>query len=159
MTSLLVLKLNSMIMEVFGVELNSNELMRNPTILGIEGLLNSRKEAEETQTAPVGAGNAQEYPLLGSQLGIWMESETKQDEYQYHIPVCFQLSSNIVPNKLQKAVKEALKCHPYLFSYFSKNGVQYPGQAVLKRRHVEDPLVALEYCEEPQKVEFVKPFM
>ena len=158
LTSLLVLKLNSMIMEAFGVELNSNELMRNPTILGIEGLLNSRKEAEEPQTAPVGAGNAQEYPLLGSQLGIWMESETKQDEYQYHIPVCFQLSSNIVPEKLQKAVKEALKCHPYLFSYFSKNGVQYPGQAVLKRRHVEDPLVTLEYREEPQNVEFVKPF-
>lgn len=154
LTSLLALKLNAELAEALHQEIGVNKLMRNPTIEGLEEILEigcKSKIAEDTARLLVDTGG--KYPLMGSQMGVWIDSSGESDDFRYHMPVRVAFSGKVVPQKLKEAVENAVAAHPYLLGRFvmeDGKGYVLSGNAAFH--------VALEKTAQPQEIEFIAPF-
>lgn len=150
LTSLLALKLNAELAEAFHQEIGVNQLMRNPTVEGLEEMLN---HSANTYAAKLPQDTAGKYPLMGSQMGVWIDSSGESDDFRYHMPVRVVFSGKVVPQRLKEAVESAVAAHPYLLGRFvAEDGKGYvlSGNAAFH--------VALEKAAQPQEIEFIAPF-
>ena len=55
-----------------------------------------------------------EYPLTGSQLGIYIESMKREGEACYNNPILLKLGKEIDAAKLAKAIEVAVEAHPFI---------------------------------------------
>jgi amino acid adenylation domain-containing protein len=111
LTSLSCIKLAAMLDEKFGVSPAVRDIMKNPTLLGIEnaviGLLLSRKsqQTEQKEVQP-------EYPLSSNQLGVYLDCLKDPGSVRYNIPFMLTLPTNTDTEKLRDTVCKVINAHP-----------------------------------------------
>ena len=154
LTSILAIKLSVAIYKQFGVNVKTNEIFTNKTILQLEQLLSKATQVEQ---AAAFAKQAY-YPLTENQLGLYYEWEKDRTALQYNIPQVSTFSRQVDPVKLHDAVEKVIAAHPYLKTYLAMRD----GQVVQLRN--DDTSVTIELAElteqdiAKRKETFVKPF-
>ena len=111
LTSLSCIKLAALIDESLGVSVAVRDIMKTPTLLGIENavisLLLTRK------TAVKHAREKQErYPLSQSQMGIYLDCQKDPGSIRYNVPFMVSLPADIDAQKLCDAVCAVIDAHP-----------------------------------------------
>ncbi len=113
-TSLTLMKLNSIIYDEMGVNLDISVLFNNPTIkkLSIE-ILNGEGDSyidEFVETAKT----MDQFPLTENQLGIYYECIQSPNEIKYTMPTTVRFGNEINPDKLKESIIRTIEAHPYL---------------------------------------------
>ncbi|MDR1943323.1 MAG: amino acid adenylation domain-containing protein [Synergistaceae bacterium] len=166
LTSLSAIRFRAKLDERFGTSPQVRELMRSPTILGVENaiirnLLASRKE--ETPGAEMPAGGTIDegdkkigYPLSQSQMGVCFHCMKKPDSVVYNIPFRLDLPP-MDAARLAAAAAAVIDAHPVVKSRLAMSGEEV--------RQVPDDAPADVPCDEagPEELEgiaadFVRPF-
>jgi len=119
LTSLSCIKLAAKLDEKFGISPAVRDIMKNPTLLGIENamiaLLLSHKTRSIEQTANKQTANKQShYPLSQSQMGLYYECLKNPDSVLYNIPLCVAIDKDADDAKLQHAITAIVDAHPAL---------------------------------------------
>ncbi len=152
LTSLSCIKLAALIDESFGVSVAVRDIMKTPTLLGIEnaviGLLLTRKagaeQAREKQDS---------YPLSKSQMGIYLDCQKDPGSVRYNVPFMVSLPAEIDAQKLCDAVCAVIDAHPAVKARIA-DGVQIPAESPAN--------LSLERMSEPAldalSKRFVRPF-
>lgn len=111
LTSLSSIKFAAEIDTKIGVAPNVREIMKNPTLLGVENLIlekifsqkNSREIKSETRA---------DYPLSQSQMGVYLDCMKNPATTQYNLPFLFSLGAGADAEKLRDAVCKVIDAHP-----------------------------------------------
>jgi len=121
LTSLSCIKLAARVDDKFGVSIPVREIMKTPTLLGIEDaivkLLISRKTEE---SAP--KGRQAQSPLSQSQMGLYYEYVKNPDSLMYNLPYQFKLEPDVDVEKLKNAIAVIVDAHPALRARFFTRG-------------------------------------
>ncbi|WP_405271529.1 AMP-binding protein, partial [Methanobrevibacter sp.] len=114
-TSLTLMKLNSIIYEKMGANLDVSILFNEPTVknFAIEIDNSSEKEAG-LQKIIESAKGMEYYPLTENQLGIYYECKQNPDVIKYTMPTTVKFGSDVDANKLKQAIVDTIEAHPYL---------------------------------------------
>ena len=132
-TSLTLMKLNSIIYEKMGANLDISILFNEPTIknFAIEIDNSSEKEAG-IQEIIESAKGMEYYPLTENQLGVYYECKQNPDVIKYTMPTTVRFGSDVDANKLKQAVIDTIEARPYLKTRI----VNYDGE--LKQKRCDD---------------------
>ncbi len=114
LSSLGCIKLCTLLMNEYGVNITIAQLFDNKTIKDIEKLLDADENDEEFERRDT-------YPLSMTQMGIFVESIHFKDTTVYNIPLLYELDSEIQMDRLRLAVEKTLKAHPYLSMTLGRN--------------------------------------
>ena len=114
-TSLTLMKLNSIIYEKMGANLDVSILFNEPTVknFAIEIDNSSEKEAG-LQEIIESAKGMEYYPLTENQLGIYYECKQNPDVIKYTMPTTVKFGSDVDANKLKQAIVDTIEAHLYL---------------------------------------------
>ena len=114
-TSLTLMKLNSIIYEKMGANLDVSILFNEPTVknFAIEIDNSSEKEAG-LQKIIESAKGMEYYPLTENQLGIYYECKQNPDVIKYTMPTTVKFGSDVDANKLKQAIVDTIEAHLYL---------------------------------------------
>jgi amino acid adenylation domain-containing protein/thioester reductase-like protein len=111
LTSLSLIKLAALFDDKFGVSPAVRDIMKNPTLLGIENaiieLLLSRK-TQQTEQKELRS----EYPLSSGQMGVYLDCLKDPGSVSYNIPFILTLPANTDAEKLRDAVCRVINAHP-----------------------------------------------
>jgi acyl carrier protein len=128
LTSLSAIKLAAKLQDRLGVAPLVRELMREPTVVGIENAL-VRKLLELAQNqaiAPVVVSSPkaprEDYPLSQNQLGVFFDCLKRPDTLAYNIPLQINFSPGVDAKKLVEAVNLVIDAHPAVKSHLSMRG-------------------------------------
>ena len=106
LTSILSIKLVTLIGDAFDVPLRISDLKENSTILKLEKFI---EKSEHTEAAEI----LEDYPLTKTQMGIYAECMAHPGSVFYNIPVLLEIDGNIDAGRLKKAVADAINAHSY----------------------------------------------
>ena len=114
-TSLTLMKLNSIIYEQMGGNLDIAVLFNEPTIKNIAIELNNTRENEnDLEEFIKSAKDLDYYPLTENQLGVYYECVQSPDVIKYTMPTTVRFGSDVDAVKLKNAIIGAIEAHPYL---------------------------------------------
>ena len=114
-TSLTLMKLNSIIYEQMGGNLDIAVLFNEPTIKNIAIELNNTRENEnDLEEFIKSAKDLDYYPLTENQLGVYYEYVQSPDVIKYTMPTTVRFGSDVDAVKLKNAIIGAIEAHPYL---------------------------------------------
>ena len=130
-TSLSLMKLNSMIYEEMGGNLDISILFNEPTIRNFAIELDNSAEMESSLEELIeSAKGMQYYPLTENQLGVYYECVKNPDVAKYIIPTTVRFAAGDVDvDRLKDAVVETIELHPYLKTRI----VTHDGELMQKR--------------------------
>ncbi|MDR2578930.1 MAG: amino acid adenylation domain-containing protein [Chitinispirillales bacterium] len=111
LSSLSCIKLAAKIDEAFGVSVTVREIMKNPTLLGIENMVISLLLSRKTETTKPKELQA-DYPLSQSQTGVYLDCLKDPMSIRYNIPFLISLPADIDAQKLHDAVCRVIDAHP-----------------------------------------------
>ncbi|WP_296859584.1 non-ribosomal peptide synthetase [uncultured Methanobrevibacter sp.] len=133
-TSLILMKLNSMIYEELGVNLDISILFNNPTIKNFAAEIASGSGEDDKLKEIIKSAKDMEYfPLTENQLGIYYECAQNPDEIKYTMPNVSRFEGSIDAEKLKSAIIKAINAHPYL-----KTRIVTTEEATLKQHKNND---------------------
>ena len=113
-SSLTLMKLNSMIFNEMGVNIDVTSLFTNPTIKSLADKIDNNIESEIDVDEIIETAKDMEYfPLTSNQMGIYYEC-MQTEKIKYTMPFAIRFESNVDPNKLRDAVIKTVNAHPYL---------------------------------------------
>ena len=69
-------------------------------------------------------------PLSKTQYGLYVECMNHQGEACYNIPYLYTFDGSLDGERLAKAIEEAVKAHPTLFTRITLNGEGEPMQVI-----------------------------
>jgi amino acid adenylation domain-containing protein/thioester reductase-like protein len=95
----------------FGVSLAVREILKNPTLLGIENAIISHLLSCKTEVKQQREKQA-EYPLSPSQMGVYIDCLKSPASVRYNIPFMVSLSANTDAEKLRDAICRVINEHP-----------------------------------------------
>ena len=132
-TSLTLMKLNSIIYEQLGANLDVSVLFNEPTVknFAIEIDISSEKESG-LQELIESAKGMDYYPLTENQLGIYYECKQNPDVIKYTMPTTVRFGTDVDADKLKQAIIDTIEAHPYLKTRI----VNYDGE--LKQKRCDD---------------------
>ena len=113
-SSLTLMKLNSLIYQKMGVNLDITSIFTDPTIRNLADCIDNHIETVDVNEMIDLANEMEYFPLTTNQLGIYLECMQSPDEVKYTLPVCIRFSSNVDAEKLRDAVIATIEAHPYL---------------------------------------------
>ena len=113
-SSLTLMKLNAMIHDEMGVNLDISSLLSNSTIKSLAHSIDNYIETVDVDEIIDLAKDREYFPLTANQLGIYYECIQNLDEVKYSVPYCMRFKSDVDPNKLKNAIITAIEAHPYL---------------------------------------------
>ncbi|MDR2856015.1 MAG: amino acid adenylation domain-containing protein, partial [Methanomicrobiales archaeon] len=111
LTSLSCIKLAAGIDGKFGVSLAVREILKNPTLLGIENAIISHLLSCKTEVKQQREKQA-EYPLSPNQMGVYIDCLKSPASVRYNIPFMVSLSANTDTEKLRDAICRVINEHP-----------------------------------------------
>ena len=118
LASLSAIKLCTLIKKRFGAAPGVQQLLENPTPLFIENSIVRQllERASEPQPAAGQAGEAPAadsavYPLSGSQMGVYLDSQKNPEALMYNIPSRVVLPPDVDADRLAEAVRQVLAAH------------------------------------------------
>ena len=154
LTSILAIKLSVGIYKQFGVNVKTNDIFTNTTIVQLEQLISKAVHADQTVTFAKQAY----YPLTENQLGVYYEWEKDRTALQYNIPQVSIFPRQVDPTKLYGAVEKVIAAHPYLKTVLAIHDDQ-----VVQLRNDDAPVIIklTELTEQDiakRKETFVQPF-
>lgn len=129
LTSLSAIKLAAKLHDRLGVAPSVRELMRDPTVVGIENSL-VRQLLENAKNPPVGpeaaTGGSEakpaDYPLSQNQLGVCIDCMKRPDSLAYNIPLRLNFSSAVDADKLARAAATVIDAHPTVKAHLAMHG-------------------------------------
>ena len=114
-TSLTLMKLNSIIYEQMGANLDISILFNEPTVKNFTiEIDNSFEKESDLEELIESAKDMEYYPLTENQLGIYYECMQNPDVIKYTMPTTVRFDSDVDANKLKQAVIDTIEAHPYL---------------------------------------------
>ena len=114
-TSLTLMKLNSIIYEQMGANLDISVLFNEPTVKNFAIEIDNSSEKESGLEEFIESAKGMEYyPLTENQLGIYYECMQNPDVIKYTMPTTVRFGSDVDANKLKQAVIDTVEAHPYL---------------------------------------------
>ena len=114
-TSLSLMKLNSIIYEEIGGNLDISILFNEPTIRNFAIELDNLSENESDLDEFIESIKDMEYyPLTENQLGVYYECVQNPDVTKYIIPTTVRFSKDVDADGLKNAVIKTIESHPYL---------------------------------------------
>ncbi len=172
LSSLSAIKLATLIYKNYGLQLKSQQLMQDGTLLNIENaiwnemLSGGKKEPVETEKkdTPSDTGQHLSAPLSFTQQGVYTDCMANPDIVQYNVPICVRIPDGISSERIAEAIKKVVAAHPYIMCHFveGKNGevVQEPLNANDSGNYdLQIPVKQLTAEElEQEKKSFVRPF-
>ncbi|MEA4898237.1 MAG: amino acid adenylation domain-containing protein [Christensenellaceae bacterium] len=120
LASLSAIKLCTLLKKRFGAAPDVQRLLANPTLLFIENSIVRQllERVAEPQNAPPAAEHSGDgeagYPLSGSQMGVYLDSQKDPAALMYNIPSRVVLPACVDANRLADAVETVLAAHPGL---------------------------------------------
>ena len=98
-------------------------------------------------------------PLSKTQYGLYVECMNHQGEACYNIPYLYTFDGSLDGERLAKAIEEAVKAHPTLFTRITLNGEGEPMQ-VIDDSEVSSFRFQVSSCDdiEAEKSKFIQPF-
>jgi amino acid adenylation domain-containing protein/thioester reductase-like protein len=98
-------------------------------------------------------------PLLKTQYGLYVECMNHQGEEYYNIPYLYTFDGSLNGERLAKAIEEAVKAHPTLFTRIELGSDGEPVQTI-DDAEVSDFKIQFSNCTdiETEKVNFIEPF-
>ncbi|HHU12048.1 MAG TPA: amino acid adenylation domain-containing protein [Clostridiaceae bacterium] len=138
LASLNAIKLCTRLKKHFGAAPSVQSLLADPTVLYIENaiigqLLDLAREPKDDTAVPqmtdAYPDRANGYPLSGSQMGVYLDSQNEPDSIMYNIPCRVDLSKDINAGTLAAAVETVLKAHQGIMVRIAEteNGIrQFP---------------------------------
>ena len=114
-TSLSLMKLNSLIYEQMGGNLDISVIFNEPTIrnFAIE-MDNSAKNESDLDELIESAKGMEYYPLTENQLGVYYECVQNPDVVKYVMPTTVRFAPEVDAARLKEAVVQTIETHPYL---------------------------------------------
>ena len=154
LTSILAIKLSVGIYKQFGVNVKTNDIFTNTTIVQLEQLISKAAQADHAVTFAKQAY----YPLTENQLGVYYEWEKDRTALQYNIPQVSIFSRQVDPVALYGAVEKVIAAHPYLKTVLTMRDDQ-----VVQLRNDDAPVIIeltelTEHDIATRKQNFVQPF-
>lgn len=124
--------LNSMMLiakvqKEFGVKISLVSFFQNPTIKGVENLLNSAHDEYLVSNLKT-AGEKDYYPLSVAQQGIYLAQALEPDSIRYNIPVMFKITGNPDISKIENTINKIIQRHESLRTIITT----YNGEVVQK---------------------------
>ena len=114
-TSLSLMKLNSIIYEQMGANLDISILFNEPTVKNFAIEIDNSSEKESGLQEIIESAKGMEYyPLTENQLGVYYECKQNPDVIKYTMPTTVRFGSDVDANKLKQAVIDTIEAHPYL---------------------------------------------
>ncbi|WP_296862826.1 AMP-binding protein, partial [uncultured Methanobrevibacter sp.] len=114
-TSLTLMKLNSLIYNEMGVNVDISVLFNNPTIKSISNeLLGGGESIFDIDDLIEDSKDREFYPLTENQLGIYYECMQSPGEIKYTMPTVVRFDNSVDVNKLKESVIKTIESHPYL---------------------------------------------
>ena len=133
-TSLTLMKLNSLIYEEMGVNLDISILFDNPTIKTLaEEIKNTNRDDSYLDELLELSENMEYFPLTQNQLGIYYECMQSPDEINYTIPSVIRFDSSIDAGKLKEAIITTIESYPYL-----KTRIVISEDGTIKQKRMDD---------------------
>lgn len=149
MTSIGLLRFNSLLSEELNVDIGISDIRRNSNIKALAELAETAKTAEEFSVLD-------NYPLMKNQTGVYLDSIRNEDSLIYNIPVLFRIASEVDAEKLKTAVFSAINAHPYIKATLKANE---KGDIRIIRNDDESAKVSVIETESlPQQEELIRPF-
>ena len=133
LTSIGAIKLTVTIQKQLGFNIQTKDIMKQPTIRQWVALMGRTQEQEDLKPYPV----QEYYPLTPNQLGVYIDWEQHRDSLQYNVPMVLKYE-HVDVEKLRQSIERVLEAHPYLKNHL----VQHDGEVMQQRRddapvHVE----------------------
>ena len=113
-TSLILMKLNSLIYAEMGVNLDISVLFSDPTIRKLASKIEGSDDDSDLEEFIELADKLEYFPLTDNQLGVYYECMQNPDEIQYTMPTVIRFGSDVEADKLKDAVIETVEAHPYI---------------------------------------------
>ena len=111
LASLSCIKLAAELDEKFGVSPPVREIIKNPTLLGIENAIIGLLLSVKTEKAEI-QEKLDEYPLSQSQMGVYLDCMKDPGSVRYNIPFMLSLPADTNIEKLHEAVCTIIDAHP-----------------------------------------------
>ncbi|MCR5060033.1 MAG: amino acid adenylation domain-containing protein [Saccharofermentans sp.] len=151
LTSISLMKLMVKLSESFSTSLRIKDIKDNPTIEGLEKLLDSGKSSVRSYDI------LPDYPITKTQEGVLVECMSNPGTVIYNIPVLLKLDKSVDLDKLESAVTDTVNCHPYMKTHLFTNK---DGDFRAKRRD-DEPVAIKQIQMESSKInvkDLMKPF-
>ncbi|SFB45422.1 non-ribosomal peptide synthetase [Clostridium frigidicarnis] len=111
----------------FEVNISLVSFFQNPTIKGIENLLNSADDEYSASNLKT-AKEKELYPLSIAQQGIYLAQALEPDSIRYNIPVVFKITGEPDISKMENIINKIIQRHESLRTIITN----YNGEAVQK---------------------------
>lgn len=119
LNSLGIMRLSGLIQTGFKANVRVADMMREPTIRSIAGMIRNQREEIENEKLRIHAYDRREvYPITENQRGVFLDCQMHPNTTQYNVPSAFGLKDTD-PDRLLKAIKNAVAAHPYLNTGFT----------------------------------------
>ena len=122
------MKLNAIIYDEMGVNLDIITLLNDPTIKNIAYEIENNVILDLNSVIEL-SHDREYYPLTENQMGIYYECIQSDDVPQYNIPSIIRFGSEIDANKLKEAIIKVIDSYPFLKTRI----VSQKGKVMLKR--------------------------
>ena len=132
-TSLTLMKLNSLIYNETGVNIDIVDLFNNPTVQNLAHNIDNNVDMQIDFEEIIKSCEGRKYfPLTSNQMGIYYEC-MQTDEIKYNIPSLIRFDKSINPEKLRDAILLTIEAHPYL-----KTRIVTTSEGELRQKRCDD---------------------
>ena len=146
LTSLSVIKLITNIYKELNIQFNVTDIIKYKTIKKIALQISNQESIDYTKQ--------EYYPLTSNQLGVYFDCMKNPESLAYNLPKRMKFDKNIDPERLKRAIINAIDKHPYLKTRI----VMKDGQIYQKRQDEIEIDDLVEIKTESNINEFVRPF-
>ena len=167
LSSILSIKLATMIFKRFGVQIDALELIKGGCMQTIEneilrsmleGSADATKNSAEPSSSDASASISR-FPLSYAQMGVYIDSMKNPASTLYNTPICVKMPKEVKTEPLRQAVVKAVQNHPAMYVRFETDAegvVQVIDEAcgtfeIEERTMSEEEAQAFKYA-------FVQPF-
>ncbi|MDO4536799.1 MAG: amino acid adenylation domain-containing protein [Coriobacteriales bacterium] len=164
LTSILSIKLLTLIYKRFGVQIRAKDLDDEVSISTLENMILAQWMSGAVKPAPASPMTADadksmpfRAPLTFAQMGVYYECLKHPKSTAYNIPALFSFDSTVTASDLERAVKAVVAAHPTLTARFDVQGEM----VALVDSQQEVPIARLSFDKvelEAFKQSFVEPF-
>ena len=138
-----------MLYDTFGKNVKVSEVYECGNVTELEKLI-SEKDDEADLTL------RDQYPLSMTQTGIYIECARFPNSTTYNLPNLYKLDPSVDLERLEAAVRDVIRCHPYLLMQPIKD---ISGNLFAKRRDEQPFEVKRISCDKlPTETEMVRPY-
>ena len=118
LNSLGIMRLSGMIQAKYHAAVRVADMMREPTILSIAGMIREQENTGEEEGLRIHAYDRRDiYPVTENQRGIFLDCQMHPNTTQYNVPSAFGLKDTD-PERLREAIETVIAAHPYLNTGF-----------------------------------------